>query len=44
MAVGDLKNKAREALKRKQFQLSVEMSQEYLSLQSDDEEAMDAPH
>ena len=41
MAVGDLKNKAREALKRKQFQLSVEISQEYLGLQVDDEEAMD---
>ncbi len=40
MAVGDLKIKAREALKRKQFELSVEISQEYLGLQPDDEEAM----
>ena len=40
MAVGDIKVKAREALKRKQYELSTEMSQEYLGLQPDDEEAM----
>ena len=41
MAVGDLKKKAREALKRKQYQLAIEISQEYLGLKADDEEAMD---
>jgi tetratricopeptide (TPR) repeat protein len=40
MAVGDLKNKARDALKRKQYELAVGMIQEYLGLQADDEEAM----
>ena len=40
MAVGDLKKKAREALKRKQYMLAVEISQEYFGLKADDEEAM----
>lgn len=40
MAVGDIKVKAREALKRKQYEISTEMAQEYLGLQPDDEEAM----
>lgn len=41
MAVGDLKNKAREALKRKQYELVAAMLQEYFGMQADDEEAMD---
>ena len=41
MAVADLKNKAREALKRKHYDMAVEAYQEYLKFQADDEEAME---
>lgn len=41
MAVSDLKNKARDAFRRKRYQLAVEAYTEYLSFQPDDEEAMD---
>jgi len=41
MAVSDLKNKAREAFRRKHYELAVEAYLEYLSFQADDEEAVD---
>lgn len=41
MAVSDLKNKAREALKRRRYELAVEAYTEYLRFEVDDEEAMD---
>lgn len=41
MAVSDLKNKARDAFRRKRYQLAVEAYAEYLSFQPDDEEAME---
>jgi tetratricopeptide (TPR) repeat protein len=41
MAVSDLKNKAREAFRRKRYELAVEAYQEYLKFQADDEEAVE---
>jgi tetratricopeptide (TPR) repeat protein len=41
MAVSDLKNKARESLKRKRYDLAIETFTEYLRFEPDDEEAME---
>jgi len=41
MAVSDLKHKAREAFRRKRYEMSVEAYQEYLKFQADDEEAVE---
>jgi tetratricopeptide (TPR) repeat protein len=41
MAVSDLKHKAREALKRRRYELAVEAYTEYLRFEIDDEEAVD---
>ena len=41
MAVSDLKNKAREAFKRKRYELAVEAYLEYLKFEPDDEEAVE---
>ena len=41
MAVSDLKNKAKEAFRRKRYEMAVEAYQEYLKFQADDEEAVE---
>ena len=41
MAIADLKNKAREAFRRKRYEMAVEAYQEYLKFEADDEEAVE---
>jgi tetratricopeptide (TPR) repeat protein len=41
MAISDLKNKAREAFRRKRYEMAVEAYQEYLKFEADDEEAVE---
>ena len=41
MAVSDLKHKAKEAFRRKRYEMAVEAYQEYLKFQANDEEAVE---
>ncbi len=41
MAISDLKQKAKEAFRRKRYEMAVEAYTEYLKFEADDEEAMD---